>query len=471
MRQQQDQPRDEISVQDAHVPTDDQILPADSSQSYDTIIMEHTETSQETRNVNTQFGQVPHNSLGSHTDYGNGTYPYLDSIVYGLSSPVQLPYHPMSMSYGSSPDASLTLKWLDLLIGDAAITHGPVPETIPDPDGTNIFGNSAAQSPSTSGEAGASYGNDQIGPPEPHTNGLRVEMHNTYLRERISSREDRSREKHQTWQASEPISLQTQELTLFRHFTEQLSQWMDLFEPQKPFGSLVPYLALHNVGLMNAILALSARHLDIVNRDMPAYAAGLRPTHDETIGYYNKTLHYCQEAMQYHSYKMSLELLASAFIISAYEMLDGSNADWEKHLKGVFWIQRSQTIHGHSDGLRQAVWWAWLCQDVWAAFREKRRPFTFWMPNRYLADLTPSELAARSIYNFAHVVEFCARDDLSTIPDYIAVKMQEADRLSRQLEDWVSYLTCEFQPLPMATPDSEKNPFPKIWIQPPSFGQ
>jgi hypothetical protein len=226
LRQQQDQPRDEISVQDAHVPRDDQILPADSSQSYDTIVVENTETRQETRNVNSQFGQVPHNSLGSRTDYGNGTYPYLDSIVYGLSSPIQLPYHPMSISYGSSPDASLTLKWLDLLIGDAAITHGPLPETIPDPDGTNIFGNSAAQSPSTSGEAGASYDNDQIGPPEPHTNGLRVETRNTYLRERIPYREDRSREKHQTWQASDPISLQTQELTLFRHFTEQLSPWV-----------------------------------------------------------------------------------------------------------------------------------------------------------------------------------------------------------------------------------------------------
>ena len=225
------------------------------------------------------------------------------------------------------------------------------------------------------------------------------------------------------------------------------------------------------MGLLNAILALSARHLQIMNRDKPSYASGFRPSQDDTIGYYYRTLHYCQEAMQYEDYKTSLELLASAFIISAYEMLDGSNTDWEKHLKGVFWIQRSQVIHGHSDGLRQAVWWAWLCQDVWAAFREKRRPFTFWRPDSSLADLNPSELAARAVYNFAHVVGFCARDDAPKTPDYIAAKTHEADILSRQLDHWVSYLTAEFQPLPMVTLDSESKPFPTLWLPSPAFGQ
>lgn len=222
---------------------------------------------------------------------------------------------------------------------------------------------------------------------------------------------------------------------------------------------------------MNAIFALSARHLDIMNHATPTYASGFRPTQDDTISYYYRTLHYCQEAMQYDGYKTSLELLASAFIISAYEMLDGSSTDWEKHLKGVFWIQRSQTIHGHSDGLRQAVWWAWLCQDVWAAFREKRRPFTFWRPNRPLADLNPSELAARAVYNFAHVVGFCSRDEAPGTPDYIAAKTQEANLLSERLDHWTSYLTFEFQPLPIVASDAEKSTFSPIWIQPPSFGQ
>ena len=47
-------------------------------------------------------------------------------------------------------------------------------------------------------------------------------------------------------------------------------------------------------------------------------------------------------------------------------MIDGFGKGWERHLKGAFWIQRSREINGESGGLEQAVWWAWLRQDVWA---------------------------------------------------------------------------------------------------------
>ena len=80
--------------------------------------------------------------------------------------------------------------------------------------------------------------------------------------------------------------------------------------------------------------------------------------------FYNETLHYLSKAMQYDMYKTSLELLATALIVSNYEMLDGSGKDWKRHLKGVFGIQRSQVIRGDSKNLRQTVWWAWFCQDL-----------------------------------------------------------------------------------------------------------
>jgi len=80
--------------------------------------------------------------------------------------------------------------------------------------------------------------------------------------------------------------------------------------------------------------------------------------------------------MKYESYNRSLELHATALIVSMYEMIDGYGKGWERHLKGVFWIQRSRNIGAESFGLEGAGWWAWLRQDVWAAFREKRRVYT-----------------------------------------------------------------------------------------------
>ncbi|KAJ5156813.1 hypothetical protein N7492_009616 [Penicillium capsulatum] len=252
-------------------------------------------------------------------------------------------------------------------------------------------------------------------------------------------------EEGQIWHSREPIELLPTESTLFEHFVTQVSPWIDLFDPTSQFSTFVAHLAIHNAGLMNAILALASRHLTLNPRldsqDIPNKG-------EAALQYYYQTLHYVQRAMQYSGYKTSLELLATTLFISAYEMLDNSSNDWERHLEGVFLIQRSQVIHGESGGLHSAVWWAWLCQDIWAAFREKRKTLTFWVPQNPLATLSPHELALRSIYNTAKVISYCAEppteENILRAPDY------------------------EFSPLPLST-RKQSSSFRPIWIRPPAF--
>jgi len=221
---------------------------------------------------------------------------------------------------------------------------------------------------------------------------------------------------------------------------------------------------MRNTGLMKAILALSARHVSLNPGIIP------EQTHDrnDALQYYNETLRYLSGAMQYDTYKTSLELLATALIVSTYEMLDGSGKDWERHLQGVFWIQRSQVIHGDSKGLKQAVWWAWLQQDVWAAFREKRRTFTFWKPTRRFDDMNPYELAARSVYVIAKVVNYCSREE--TEAGDISLRIERADQLQAMLDEWEQYLTTEFTTLPFKT-EGKEEAFEPQWIHPPAFGE
>jgi hypothetical protein len=212
---------------------------------------------------------------------------------------------------------------------------------------------------------------------------------------------------------------------------------------------------------MKAILALSAQHLSrqkLQNSQDATFDPNL------AVQYYYETLHYVQTALQYNSYAHSEEILATAIVISTYEMLDESDTGWQRHLKGVFWIQRSQDVHGASGGIRQAVWWAWLRQDVWAAFRERRRCFSFWKPLKDYPELNKHELADRATYLFSQTVNYCADPGDTSLQ----ARSERADELLRMLERWKSFLSDEFKPLPTARTGTVFQP---LWIHPPKFGR
>lgn len=265
------------------------------------------------------------------------------------------------------------------------------------------------------------------------------------------------------WQSA--VTLRDNEVPVFRHFVENLSFWLDLYDPLKHFSSLVPQLATNNEGLMKAILALSSRHLSI------------RPgnngeTMDRTVAvqYYSETLQYLQGAMRYESFNRSAELLATALIVSKYEMIDGAGSGWERHLKGVFWIQRSQDINGQSGGLKQAVWWSWLRQDVWAAFRERRRCFSFYQPTRPYQLMDQYDIATRAVFLLAQAVNYASEEETKMGEVNLQLRIERADTIFNMLEDWRMNLTMHFNPLPMTNAETENSrPFKPIWINPPGF--
>lgn len=168
----------------------------------------------------------------------------------------------------------------------------------------------------------------------------------------ISKRSSNTDERYH-WRSSEPIVLNGHEYAIFERFVNGVSLWIDLFDPLKHFSTFVPHLALYNEGLMKALLALGARHVSI----KPDGTSEATIDRTAAVQYYDETLRYLQSAMRFTSYKNSLELHATVLIVSTYEMLDGASKNWERHLKGVFWIQRSRDINGESGGLEQAIWW------------------------------------------------------------------------------------------------------------------
>ncbi|KAJ5785305.1 uncharacterized protein N7503_010517 [Penicillium pulvis] len=370
------------------------------------------------------------------------------SDVLGISSPIIFQNNQLSPTNA----AVAAVRWFGLLTSDVA-KDSPQQSIIPNSWETE--GLLLEKSSNGTNDPSSLQRATQVLDSPPASNGIYDPIDpGTFERAALAEGE--------IWHSRDPIELLANEQVLFVHFVQHVSSWIDLFDPTNQFSTFVAHLAIHNAGLLNAILALALRHLALnPHQD----TQNIPEKEDATVQYYYQTLHYVHRAMQYPTYKTSLELLATTLIISAYEMLDNSTNGWERHLEGVFLIQRSQTIHGESGGLHSAVWWAWLCQDIWAAFREQRKTLTFWVPQKPLPVLLPHELANRAIYHAAKVISFCAD---ATTETTIQSRMDEANRLRGMLDDWQQHLTIEFSPLPLG-PRETSSCFKPIWISPPAF--
>lgn len=290
------------------------------------------------------------------------------------------------------------------------------------------------------------------------------------------------------WNTAESIELSPEDVGFFRYYIEVVGPILDLFDQERHFINAVPHLALRNLGLLKAILAVAAKHmsLGLKSRQQPqsdggssssspgatASGGGQTPAHAATQ-YYYETLQYLSQTLLYPSYAKSHEILATAIMISTYEMFDAdgtpTSGNWERHLRGAFWIQRSQDNDGESiDGLRRAAWWAWLRQDIWAAFRAGRPTLTIWRPWKRLEDLDSDELATRMVYICAKCVEFAALDKTSSDQD-IRQRIDHGNRLLQALDDWYRILPAPYRPVTARGSASESQAqFRPVWFHPPN---
>lgn len=272
------------------------------------------------------------------------------------------------------------------------------------------------------------------------------------------------------------------EFMLFQHYVDVVAPCLDLCDVTKQFTITIPGLAVHNVGVLKSLLAVAARHLALVNEPQMAQLNINATTPDTGVGpnglasplmqvathYYYETLHYLSQNLLYPSYSKSREIISTAILISTYEMLDSSNSNgaWERHLRGIFWIQRSQNNNGEcKDPLRRAAWWQWLRQDTWVALREGRRVLTIWRPTKRLMDLTPDELCLRVLYICGRCVDFAANEkkyDMTT-------RIEQGGKLLQALEDWYRALPLSFRPIHRSSVPETGGLFAPLWVHPPSY--
>lgn len=158
-----------------------------------------------------------------------------------------------------------------------------------------------------------------------------------------------------------------EEARLLRHFVETLARNFDLTDPLAHFRKIVPQRAAVCPTLMNAIFALSARHLSRIGEYDPLVSNR----------YHQECLKHLIPMLDDTSAILDENLLASTIILRHLEELEvpitgQPPSDQDSHLLGAQAFIAAQERAAITGGLRQAAFWVGLRQEVYVAFVNQR---------------------------------------------------------------------------------------------------
>ncbi|EPS42723.1 hypothetical protein H072_3285 [Dactylellina haptotyla CBS 200.50] len=274
-----------------------------------------------------------------------------------------------------------------------------------------------------------------------------------------------------------PLPLSEHESELFKNFVNRICPWLDIFDFDRCFTLMVPKLARKNTGLLKACLALSAKQQYRLRANSNATPMQDPNPEIEFSQYYDAALREMQSSLVNDvdgRFSSSEEFLATAVILSTFEVIDGSNQEFRRHLEGVGSIIKPQGIHESLVGLRGAAFWAWYRQDVLAAFRERRATFItedYWHLDTSLESmcmLREDELGNRVMFILGQIINYCAKDEIEKNEHNVNERFRKAEALEKKLEDWKRCLPDSFEPLTRMR--DKDGIFDTLWYNPPCCG-
>lgn len=244
-----------------------------------------------------------------------------------------------------------------------------------------------------------------------------------------------------------------EEAGLLRHYVEHLARSFDLSDPLRHFRTVVPQRAATCPTLLNAIFAVSARHLSRVGQYDPLISNR----------YHQECLKHLIPMLDDSAAILDENLLASTIILRHLEELEvplsgQSPSDQQSHLLGAHAFITAQERATVSGGLRQAAFWVGLRQEIYVAFVNQRSI----MPALEHCNLDRSFEGAADHVWACRMVVLCA--------DVIRYCFGEGDQLSStytwladSVERWHACKPESFTAIYLRLSDEEEV-FPEIWF-------
>ncbi|KAK7424116.1 hypothetical protein QQX98_000726 [Neonectria punicea] len=240
------------------------------------------------------------------------------------------------------------------------------------------------------------------------------------------------------------------EARLMKYYLEYMCTWFDICDASRHFALEVPRRAMTSPTLLNAIFALSSRHLSMHDQ-FDEYAS---------TRYHQNCLRQLSSISNDSPSLNNDDLLAATILLRTLEELDVPllGTDHEGHLLGIQVFMNAQDSSAVATGMRKAAFWIGLRQEVTMAFASQRsikislsHPFI----DQSFTDASDDVWANRIIVHCANVIEFSFGDGDQKASEYQALKEYD--------DGWLRSRPSSFLPLVYGPADpSSGHQFPQI---------
>ncbi|KAL4817397.1 hypothetical protein BDW67DRAFT_184061 [Aspergillus spinulosporus] len=274
--------------------------------------------------------------------------------------------------------------------------------------------------------------------------------------------------------------LNLREACLLRYFVEDLSRWFDLTDPRNHFATCIPQRARSNPTLLDAILAVSARHFSTLSTaqkthilrlyglaDTQIQGSDLNITEETVIHYHSRCIAELRVLASEPQAVMDEDLLAAVVVLRFFEELDYpfTSPPTETALQGLHVFLRAQASSALScpgPGVRQAAFWVGFRQEFNLAFSQQRTTNLPLDVSRNYLKITEAEdhvWTNRLVVLGAMVLEFC-------YGNHAGGSGGDYGELIRLRDEWVAKRPKSFAPIYVEPPTLDSgtgNIFPRIW--------
>lgn len=259
---------------------------------------------------------------------------------------------------------------------------------------------------------------------------------------------------------TEPPSLDGDKVALIQEFQNGVGKWVDLFDDEQHFQRTVVKRTLESPLLMDAICALTARQVSMVNRAELWKSAAVQ--------YYAESLHHLITTLGLPASSPE-DTLSATILLSSYELLVLPGLDHRRHVSGALTLIKSYGCKASSQGLIGAAFWVYARQDLAMALVHECP--TMLPPEEWGVSLAEQEtredrLGNKLIWLLAKIVAhtFGKTDGRS-----IELLRDNRTSLMRELDAWFESLPVSFSGTTYGPPSPEG--FVKRWFAIPSTGK